>query len=110
MDKPKIYLETTMFNFPFVPDKPGYAILKADTKKVFDLIRAGKVERVRRVNIREGYKERLFQNFSFWNSFFRFNGKTGLLTGFSKSLSKTNRVLEQAQEIAIYRPAEVLSL
>jgi hypothetical protein len=40
---------------------------------------------------------RLFQNFSFWNSFFRFNRKTWTLTGFSKSLSKTNRVLEQAQ-------------
>jgi hypothetical protein len=44
MEIPKIYLETTMFNFPFVPDKPGYAILKADTKKVFDLIRAGRFE------------------------------------------------------------------
>jgi hypothetical protein len=42
---------------------------------------------------------RLFQNFSFWNSFLRFNRKTGLLTGFSKSLFKTNRVLEQAQLI-----------
>jgi hypothetical protein len=40
---------------------------------------------------------RLFQNFSFWNSFSGFNGKTGLLAGFSRSLSKTNRVLEQAQ-------------
>ncbi|MDR1025505.1 MAG: hypothetical protein LBL56_07235, partial [Treponema sp.] len=38
-----------------------------------------------------------FQNFSFWNSFLEFSGKTGLLTGFSKSLFKTNRVLEQAQ-------------
>jgi hypothetical protein len=32
------------------------------------------------------YYLRLFQNFSFWNSFLRFNRKTGLLTGFSKSL------------------------
>jgi hypothetical protein len=40
---------------------------------------------------------RLFQNFSFGNSFLRFRGKTGFLTGFSKSLAKTNRVLEQAQ-------------
>jgi hypothetical protein len=40
---------------------------------------------------------RLFQNFSFWNSYLEFRGKTGLLTGFSKSLFKTNRVLEQAQ-------------
>jgi hypothetical protein len=44
------------------------------------------------------YQERLFQNFSFWNSLLRFRGKTGLLTGFSKSLAKTNRVLEQAQD------------
>jgi hypothetical protein len=42
-------------------------------------------------------KKKLFQNFSFWNSFLRFNRKTGPLAGFSKSLSKTNRVLEQAQ-------------
>jgi hypothetical protein len=45
---------------------------------------------------------RLFQNFSFGNSFLRFNRKTGPdfksdLAGFSKRLSKTNRVLEQAQ-------------
>jgi hypothetical protein len=40
----KIYLETTMFNFPFVPDKPGYAHLKADTQKVFDHIRMGLFE------------------------------------------------------------------
>jgi hypothetical protein len=43
------------------------------------------------------YPVRLFQNFSFWNSFPEFNGKTGLWAGFSKSLSKTNRVLEQAR-------------
>jgi hypothetical protein len=42
--KQKIYLETTMFNFPFVPDKPGYAGLKADTRKVFALIKEGKYE------------------------------------------------------------------
>jgi hypothetical protein len=42
---------------------------------------------------------RLFQNFSFWNSLLRFKGKTGLLTGFSKGFSKTNRVLEQALPI-----------
>ena len=33
-----------MFNFPFVPDKPGYIDLKADTKKVFDFIRTGRFE------------------------------------------------------------------
>jgi hypothetical protein len=38
---------------------------------------------------------KLFQNFSFWNSFLRFNRKTGPLAGFSKSLSKTNRVLDK---------------
>jgi hypothetical protein len=31
---------------------------------------------------------RLFQNFSFWNSFLRFNGKTGLLTGFPRACPK----------------------
>ena len=41
MDKPKIYLETTIFNFPFVNDAPE---LKADTIKLFDEIRAGKYE------------------------------------------------------------------
>ena len=40
----RVYFETTMFNFPFVPDKPGYAQLKTDTQKVFGLIRAGKLE------------------------------------------------------------------
>jgi hypothetical protein len=42
--KQKIYLETTMFNFPFVPDKPGYAELKADTKNVFSLIKESRYE------------------------------------------------------------------
>ena len=42
MNIPCIYLETTMFNFPFVPDKPGYSELKAQTLKVFELIKAGK--------------------------------------------------------------------
>jgi hypothetical protein len=31
----------------------------------------------------------------FWNSFPGLSGKTGLLTGFSRSLSKTNRVLDR---------------
>jgi hypothetical protein len=46
----------------------------------------------------------LFQNFSFWNSFLGFNGKTGILSGFSKSLfqnrarlARSQLVLEQAQ-------------
>jgi len=41
MNKPKIYLETTIFNFPFVDDAPE---LKADTLKLFDEIMAGKYE------------------------------------------------------------------
>jgi predicted nucleic acid-binding protein len=41
MKVPKIYLETTIFNFPFVDDAPQY---KADTLKLFDEIRAGKFE------------------------------------------------------------------
>jgi hypothetical protein len=50
---------------------------------------------------------RLFQNFSFWNSFLEFNGKTGFLFGFSKSLfqnrarlAHSQLVLEQAQIIS----------
>jgi hypothetical protein len=31
---------------------------------------------------------RLFQNFSFWNSFLEFDRKTGLLAGFPKLVSK----------------------
>ena len=42
MSNVRIYLETTMFNFPFVPDKPGYAELKAQTLKVFELIKVGR--------------------------------------------------------------------
>ena len=36
---PKIYLETTIFNFPFVDDAPLY---RADTLKLFAEIKAGK--------------------------------------------------------------------
>ena len=36
---PSIYLETTIFNFPFVDDAPQY---KADTIRLFEEIRAGK--------------------------------------------------------------------
>jgi hypothetical protein len=32
-----------MFNFPFVPDKPGYTELKTQTLKVFMLIKTGKL-------------------------------------------------------------------
>jgi hypothetical protein len=44
---------------------------------------------------------RLFQNFSFWNSFLEFDRKTGPLAGFPRACSvepkvRTNRVLEQA--------------
>ena len=41
MKKPRIYLETTIFNFPFADDAPE---LKADTLKLFDEIKAGKYE------------------------------------------------------------------
>jgi hypothetical protein len=40
---------------------------------------------------------KLFQNFSFWNSFLGFRGKTGLLPVFPGAYSKSNRVSEQAQ-------------
>jgi predicted nucleic acid-binding protein len=39
MEKPKIYLETTMFNFLFADDSPQYT---ADTRQLFDEIHAGK--------------------------------------------------------------------
>jgi predicted nucleic acid-binding protein len=41
IEKPRIYLETTIFNFPFADDAPE---LKADTLKLFDEIKAGKHE------------------------------------------------------------------
>jgi hypothetical protein len=40
----KIYLETTMFNFYFAPDKPGYRVLKGQVLQIFDLIKAGEYE------------------------------------------------------------------
>jgi hypothetical protein len=43
-------------------------------------------------------KLRLFQNFSFWNSFLEFSGKIGLLPVFPGAWFKTNRVLEQARK------------
>jgi hypothetical protein len=36
---PTIYLETTIFNFPFADDAPQY---KADTLRLFAEIKAGK--------------------------------------------------------------------
>jgi len=39
MKVPKIYLETTIFNFPFADDAPQY---KSDTLKLFEEIGAGK--------------------------------------------------------------------
>jgi predicted nucleic acid-binding protein len=39
MEKPKIYLETTIFNFPFADDAPQY---QADTLRLFEEIQAGK--------------------------------------------------------------------
>jgi hypothetical protein len=44
MDKPKIYLETTMFNFYYAPNAPGYRVLKGQVHQVFDLIKAGQFE------------------------------------------------------------------
>ena len=40
---------------------------------------------------------RLSQNFSFWESYLRFNRKSGLQTAFSGAFLKTNRVLGKAQ-------------
>lgn len=41
MGVPAIYLETTIFNFPFADDAPQY---KADTLKLFEEIKTGKFE------------------------------------------------------------------
>lgn len=41
MRTPTIYLETTIFNFPFVNDAPQY---QAEAKKLFEEIKAGKFQ------------------------------------------------------------------
>jgi hypothetical protein len=41
MGRPKIYLETTIFNFPFADDAPQ---LRADTIRLFEAIKAGKYD------------------------------------------------------------------
>jgi hypothetical protein len=42
MDKPKIYLETTMFSFYYEErTAPPYLELKAEVRRIFDLIKAG---------------------------------------------------------------------
>ena len=41
MRVPTIYLETTMFNFPFAPDLPGYTRHKKDTLEILTRIKAG---------------------------------------------------------------------
>jgi hypothetical protein len=45
MEKPKIYLETTMFSFYYGQETtPEYRQYKADARAVFDLIKAGRYE------------------------------------------------------------------
>jgi hypothetical protein len=44
MEVPKIYLETTMFNFYHAPDIPGYRVLKGQVRQVFDLIKSRQFE------------------------------------------------------------------
>ena len=45
MTIPRIYLETTMFSFYYeTREDPHYQELKAQTRQVFDLIKAGKFE------------------------------------------------------------------
>jgi hypothetical protein len=34
MEKPKIYLETTMFNFYYAPDVPGYRVLLESIREI----------------------------------------------------------------------------
>ena len=45
MDKPRIYLETTMFSFYYGSETtPEYRQYKTDTRAVFDLVKAGEYE------------------------------------------------------------------
>jgi hypothetical protein len=45
MDKPKIYLETTMFSFYYEErTAPPYLELKAEVRRIFELIKAGEYE------------------------------------------------------------------
>jgi len=45
MDKPKIYLETTMFSFYYGSETtPEYRQHKADTRAVFELVKSGEYE------------------------------------------------------------------
>jgi hypothetical protein len=44
MEKLKIYLETTMFNFYSAPDASGYRELKGQVYRVFDFIKTGQFE------------------------------------------------------------------
>jgi predicted nucleic acid-binding protein len=43
-ERTRAYFETTMFNFYHAPDLPGYRELKAQTRRVFELVTAGKIE------------------------------------------------------------------
>jgi predicted nucleic acid-binding protein len=43
MYKPKVYFETTMFSFYYEErNRPGYLILKEQTRKVFDILKIGR--------------------------------------------------------------------
>jgi hypothetical protein len=45
MDKPKIYLETTMFSFYYETRLwPSYQIYKAQVRRIFEMIKSGKYE------------------------------------------------------------------
>jgi hypothetical protein len=44
MTMSRIYLETTMFNFYYAPDKSGYQVLKPQVYQIFEQIKAGKYE------------------------------------------------------------------
>ncbi|MFP3041494.1 hypothetical protein LQZ19_06685 [Treponema primitia] len=41
MRTPRIYLETTMFNFPFADDSPQY---RDDTRRLFEEIKVGRFQ------------------------------------------------------------------
>jgi hypothetical protein len=44
MAVPRVYLETTMFNILYEPDLPQYVQNKADSRRFFDLVKAGRFE------------------------------------------------------------------
>jgi hypothetical protein len=85
----KIYLETTMFNFYYAPEKPGYETLKAQTRQVFDQIKAGKYEAYTSIYVTGEIED---------------NANT------ERREQMESLIAEGYNPIGIYRPVEVLDL